>query len=103
MRKLTLTILLLALGAFTLVNSSFAACWVLDGTFYAKNKDDMIKFAKAMQEGDTESRLEMLNEGRIHRTNRALAKYLGPGNDVVHVSLSGIGRVWIYHTSLRCR
>ena len=103
MRKLTLTNLLLVLGAFTLVNSSFAACWVLDGTFYSKNKTDMIRFAKAMQEGDTQTRLEMLNEARIHRTNRVLAKYLEPGNDVVYVSLYGIGRVWVYHTSLRCR
>ena len=102
MRKLMLTILLLVIG-FTLVNSSFAACWVLDGTFYSKDKNDMIRFAKAMLAGDTQTRLEMRNEGRIHRTNSAPAKYLGPGNDVVHVSLYGIGNVWIYHTSLRCR
>jgi hypothetical protein len=52
MRKLTLAILFLVLVSFTSVNSSFATCWVLDGTFYAKNKNDMIKFAKAQLEGD---------------------------------------------------
>jgi hypothetical protein len=82
MRKLTLAILFLVLVSFTSVNSSFATCWVLDGTFYAKNKNDMIK---------------------IHATKRVLANYLEPGNHVVYVYLSGIGKVWIYHTSLQCR
>jgi hypothetical protein len=103
MRKVTLITLLLVLGAFASANSSFATCWVLDGTFYSENKNDMIRFAKAMQEGDTQTRLEMRNEGRIHRTSKVLAKYLEPGNHVVHVYLYGIGRVWIYHTSLRCK
>ena len=103
MRKLTLAILLLMLASLTSVNSSFATCWVLDGAFYAKNKDDMIKFAQAQLEGDMQTRLEMRKEGRIHATKRVLANYLEPGNHVVHVYLYGIGKVWIYHTSLRCR
>ena len=103
MRKLTSAILLLVLALFASVNSSFATCWVLDGTFYAKNKNDMIKYAKAQLEGDMQTRLEMRNEGRIHATKRVLANYLEPGNHVVYVYLAGIGKVWIYHTSLQCR
>ena len=103
MRKSKMTILLLVFSTFTLVSSSFAACWVLDGTFYSKNKNDMIRFAKAMQKGDSQTRLKMRNEGLIRITKRVAAKYLEPGNGVVYVSLYGIGKVWIYHTSLRCR
>ena len=103
MRKLTLAMLLLMLAWLTSVNSSFATCWVLDGTFYAKNKDDMIKFAQAQLEGDMQTRLEMRKQGRIHTTKRVLANYLEPGNHVVYVYLFGIGKVWIYHTSLQCR
>jgi len=103
MRRLTLAILLLILASSTSLNSSFATCWVLDGTFYVKNKNDMIKFAHAQLEGDMQTRLKMRKEGRIHSTQRVLANYLEPGNHEVYVYLSGIGKVWIYHTSLQCR
>jgi len=103
MKRLVFGVLILLLGVFTFVNASFAGCWVEDGTFYSKSKYDMMTFAMAMEQGNKQKALEMVDQGRIHSCSSASAIVLEREKGFVKVHISGIGKVWIYETFLKCR
>ena len=104
MKKFKFIILTLTLNVLLFVNAAFAGCWVEDGTFYSNSKSDMIRFVIAMQEGEKQKALKMVDEGRINSCSQASAFVLERDKTgVVNVNILGIGKVWIFHTFLHCR
>lgn len=104
MKKLRFIILILTLNVLLLGNAAFAGCWVEDGTFYSNSKSDMITFIIAMQEGEKQKVLKMLDEGLVKSCSQASAFVLERDETgLVNVNIPGIGEVWIWHTYLHCR
>ena len=63
----------LAFSVLFFIEPTFAGCYIEDGTYYSNSKYDMITFAIAMDQGDKQKALQMVNEGRIGSCSQASA------------------------------
>ena len=86
--------------AFTGV--SLADCWVEDGTYYSKNKTDLIPYAIAMDEGNKEKAIQIVDEKEISSSNKAACTVLAREGSIVKVDVLDLGKVWVYRTSVHC-
>ena len=102
MKKVTLSLIMFSFSVLFFIQTTFAGCYVEDGTYYSNSKYDMITFAIAMDQGNRQKALQMVDEGRIGSCSQASAIVLKREKGVVNVNISGIGEVWIYETFLHC-
>nr|VFK30680.1 MAG: hypothetical protein BECKMB1821G_GA0114241_106914 [Candidatus Kentron sp. MB]VFK34249.1 MAG: hypothetical protein BECKMB1821I_GA0114274_106613 [Candidatus Kentron sp. MB]VFK76612.1 MAG: hypothetical protein BECKMB1821H_GA0114242_106515 [Candidatus Kentron sp. MB] len=97
MKRITATLLACLLSV-----QALAACFVQDGTFYAKEKSHMTAFAIYMDKRNPRA-FDMVDDGRIKSCTRASAVVIEREDPLVHVHIMGIGKGWIYETYLHCR
>lgn len=91
-----------AIFFFVLIGVAHAGCFVEDGTFYSTSKSDISRFAIAMDNGNKDLALEMVDQGRIGSCGESSCSIVDKDGALVKVKISGVGTVWIYYTFLHC-